>query len=132
MPGENVQLACRVYDAVNRRDPDSFLALMDEQIAFIPALAAVEGGYHGHDGVRRWWDELLAMVPDYTVGVEEVRELRSDLTLAELRIRGHGAGSRAPIDQKLSQIIQWWGPKAVRLESILSETEALEAVGLRE
>jgi hypothetical protein len=36
MSRENVQLHHRAHDAFNRRDLDAFLALMDEDIEFIP------------------------------------------------------------------------------------------------
>ena len=55
MSEENVQLAYRVADAFNRRDWDAFLALMDDEIEVESRLVAMEGGYHGHEGLRRWW-----------------------------------------------------------------------------
>jgi hypothetical protein len=71
------------------------------------------------------------MFPDYTIEVGEVRDLGA-MTLAAIRLHGHGSGSDAPIDQPLSQLIDWRRGKAVRVESFRSEAEALEAVGLPE
>ena len=42
-------------DAVNRRDLEAVLAISDENIVLISILTSVEGGYHGHEGMRRWW-----------------------------------------------------------------------------
>jgi hypothetical protein len=72
VPQDNVELAHRAYDAVNRRDVDAFLGLMD---ADVELLAAMEGSYRGHDGVRRWWHDLLNAIPDLTIEVGEVRNL---------------------------------------------------------
>jgi hypothetical protein len=46
-------LLSRVYDAVNRRDLRAFLALMDADVEAFPRIIAIEGGFHGHDGIRR-------------------------------------------------------------------------------
>lgn len=51
MPQENVELLHRSVDAVNRRDLDSFLALMDEDVESVSRIAAIEGGLKGHAGV---------------------------------------------------------------------------------
>jgi ketosteroid isomerase-like protein len=93
MSQENVELAHRAFDALNRRDLGAFLALMDDDVEAVPRLVAMEGGYHGHDGIRRWWQNLLDAFPDYSVEIVEVRDL-GDLTFIALRNRGHGAGSR--------------------------------------
>ena len=126
---ENVELAHRFYDAVNRRDLDAWLAVTHEDAELISILVSVEGGYHGHEGFRRWWENVLNAFPDYTIEVQEVRDLRN-ATLAAIRLHGHGSGSGAPIDQSLSQVIEWRDGKAVRVESFRSEREALEAVGV--
>jgi ketosteroid isomerase-like protein len=131
MSQENVELAYRLYELVTQRDLDAVLRLTDEAVEWLPVLASMEGGYHGHDGVRRWWRQIFGTVPDFAVEVEEIRDV-SGLTVATFRIHGHGSDSRAPIDQKLVQVIEWRYGKAVRLESFRSETEALEAAGLKE
>ena len=56
----------------------------------------MEGAYHGHEGLRRWWDAFPGSFPDYTLVVEEVRDL-GDTTLAHARGRGHVAGSATPL-----------------------------------
>jgi ketosteroid isomerase-like protein len=98
MSEENVELVRRAFEAFNRRDLATMLALADEEIVVESRLAAMEGGYHGHQGVRRWWEDALDVLPDYEVEVDEVRDF-GDVTLARLRARGHGAGSAAPLEE---------------------------------
>ena len=131
MSRENVELAHRFYDCVNRRDLGAWLAVTDEHAELVSILVSVEGGYHGHPGFRRWWEHVFDNFPDYKIDVGEVRDL-GDLTLAAIRLRGHGAGSSVPINQSLSQIIEWRQAKAVRVESFRNEAEALKAVDLSE
>jgi ketosteroid isomerase-like protein len=131
MSQENVELAHRFYDAVNRRDLEAWLTVTDEAAELISILVSVEGGYHGHAGFRRWWEHVFENFPDYKIEVGEVRDL-GNLTLAAIRLRGHGSVSDAPIDQPLAQLIQWRDEKAVLVQSFRTEVEALEAVGLSE
>ncbi len=69
MSQENIELAYRSYDAVNRRDLDALLALMDEDVESVSRIVAVEGGLHGHAGIRRWWDSWFGAFPDYNIEV---------------------------------------------------------------
>jgi hypothetical protein len=96
MSQENVDLSLALTDAFNRRDRDGYLALTDDEIEVGSVLVAMEGAYHGQEGLRRWWDNLLGAFPDYTIEVEELRDL-GDVTLAHLRGWGHGAGSATPL-----------------------------------
>jgi ketosteroid isomerase-like protein len=131
MSQENVELTRQGYDAVNRRDLDAFLALMDEDVQAVSILVAMEGDYRGHDGIRRWWDDLLDIFPDYAVDVVEVRDL-GDVTVAALCVRGHGAGSDTPFERPIWMLTKWREEKVVCWRSYETEAEALEAVGLRE
>jgi ketosteroid isomerase-like protein len=87
--------------------------------------------YRGHGGVREWWRTLLGIFPDFSVEVLELRD-QGDLVIAALRVRGHGAEGGAPFEELMWQAgkvrdgkVTWW-------RNYRSETEALEAAGLRE
>jgi ketosteroid isomerase-like protein len=131
MSRENVELLHQALDAFNRRDLDAFLALMAPGVEANSRLVAIEGGYQGHNGICRWWANLLETWPDFHIEAVEVRDL-GDQTLAALRNRGHGAGSDIPTEQRLWHVAAWRGGKIVRWTSHETEAEALEAVGLRE
>ncbi len=133
MSEENVELTYEASDAVNRRDLNALLALADPDIEVFPLIARLEGGgpYRGHHGVRRWWESWLAVAPDFSTEVEEVRDLGA-VTVARFRVRGHGIGSGATIEQTVWQFAEWRQRKCVRFLHFASEAEALEAAGLSE
>ena len=58
-------------------------------------IVELEGGgpYRGHDGVRRRWNDVFAIVPDLSHEIEEVRDV-GDVTVVRVRQRGRGAGER--------------------------------------
>jgi ketosteroid isomerase-like protein len=131
MSQENVDLMVEFLDAFNRRDWDAFVALMDDEVETESRLVAIEGGYRGHEGLRRWWDDLLGAFPDYTVDIEELRDL-GDVTLGHLRGWGHAADSATPVVDPSWQPMRWRDGKVVWWRNCLTEAEALEAAGLQE
>ena len=133
MSEENVELFYEANDAFNRRDLDALLALADPDIEWFPRIAELEGGrpYRGHDGVRHWWESWLAVAPDFSGEVEEVRDL-GDVTVGRVHLRGHGGASGAILEQTVWQFTEWREKKCVRYRTFASEAEALEAAGLSE
>jgi ketosteroid isomerase-like protein len=132
MSRENVELNYRSHDAFNRRDLEAYLALNDPDVEFTPYERAVEGlgPYHGHDGVRGWWEEALEILPDLRVELDQVQDL-GDLTLVRGRLRGQGAESGASFERTYWGLFHWHDKKIVWWHAFQSEAEALEAVGLR-
>ena len=131
MSQENVELAHQAYRAFNRRDLAALLALVDADAEAVPRLAAVEGVFQGHEGVRRWWNNLLAAWPDYQVEVVEVRDL-GDITLGQIEAVGHAAESGIPVRQTAWHIWRWRRRKAVWFGFFRDEASALEAASLEE
>jgi ketosteroid isomerase-like protein len=131
MTPENVELVHRALEAFDRRDMDAYLALMADDVEAESRLASVEGGFRGHDGIRRWWDNMFVVWPDVRAKVVEA-EGHGDLTLIRLDLRGHGAGSDVPLEWTVWQVAKWQGGKCVRWTSFSTRAEALEAAGIEE
>jgi ketosteroid isomerase-like protein len=131
MAHENVGLVHRVYDAFNRRDLDDFLAFADPDVELTTRFMEMEGDpfYRGHDGVREWWRTLLAVFPDFSAEVLEVRDFGDSVVIA-LRVRGHGVDSGAPVDEVVWQASKVRNGKVTWARNFGREAEALEAAGL--
>ena len=131
MSEENVELLHRAIAAFNRRDLDGYLALQDSGVEFTPYERAVEGlgPYRGHAGIRTWWEESFAALPDLSSELFEVRDL-GDITLARGRLRGQGATSGAPFERTLWIAVEWRDGKTVWWHAFESEAEALGAMEL--
>jgi ketosteroid isomerase-like protein len=131
MSRENVELTYRAMEAVNRRDLDAFLAFMDPAVEGVPRTTRMEGLRHGHEGVRLWWESMFEVLPDFTATVMAVRD-GGDVTLLEVRVEGHGAGSGTPFDETVWQVARWRRGKVIWWQTFDSRAEALEAAGLSE
>jgi hypothetical protein len=131
MTQENAALLHRAFDAVNRRDLDAFLSLMDEEVDVVSRIVAVEGGLHGHGGVRRWWDSWFDVFPDYDTEIVEIRDF-GDVLIAAMRAIGHGVGSDVPLQETLWHASRWRRGKCVWWRVCKTLDEAVEAAGLSE
>ena len=131
MSQQNVEHYRRAAQAFNDGDLDALLGVMDPAVEALPRVAPIEGGYSGHDGVRRWYESLNAAFPDFHATIVDVRDL-GHLTLAELRNRGRGAGSDTPFEQSSWHVAEWRDEKCIRWQVYETRAEALAAVGLSE
>ena len=116
---------------MNRRDLDAFVGLMDEDVEAVSRIVAVEGGLHGHDGIRRWWENWFNVFPDYEIEVVEVRDL-GDFSVAGIRALGHGAGSDLPFEDAVWLASRWRRGKCVWWRIFNRADEAFEAAGSSE
>jgi hypothetical protein len=123
----NVELHQTAIDAWNRRDLEAFLALADPEIKVEPLNVEMERAiYRGRDGLRRFWDDYLTVFPDFKVEIDEIRDL-GRITVARVRLRGHGTESEASFVQPSWQVSAWDDERCVWWRSFRTEREALEA-----
>ena len=127
MSRENVDRVLLMYEVFNRRDLDAMLALMHDEVEIVPRIGALEGDYRGHEGVRRWWSDLLGVLPDYAAEIVEVRDL-GDTTLGQIRGRAHGAASTSPVVETWWQSIRWREGRCVCWRNFATKADALETI----
>jgi hypothetical protein len=108
---------------------DGYLALMDNEVEAVSRIVAMEGGLHGHAGIRRWWQEWLSAFPDYEIAVDGIRDL-GDVAIAAARAFTHGASSEVPLQDTIWIAGRWRQRKCVWWRVCSTEQEALKAVGL--
>jgi ketosteroid isomerase-like protein len=123
MSRENVDLTLLMYEIFNRRDLDALLAFMHNEVE----IGALEGDYRGHEGVRRWWSDLLELLPDYRAEIVEVQDL-GDMTLGQIRGRAHGAVSTTPVVETWWQSIRWRDGRCIRWRNFASKADAVETI----
>ena len=69
--------------------------------------------------------------PDFDVEVMDIRGF-GDVTISNVRARGHGQGSTTPFEDAVWVTSRLRDGKVVRWQTFASESEALEAAGLSE
>jgi ketosteroid isomerase-like protein len=134
MSQENVEIVRRIYDAVARRDSDTPFELYAEDIVWDMSNARraalfTRPVYHGHDGVRRAWREVLSAFGEVDFEVDELIDL-GDQVLATLREREVGRASGAPVETTHLAVWTLAGGKVIKLQVFDDRSQALEAAGL--
>lgn len=126
----------RGYRAANRRDFDVMLTGLDPEFEY-RAVSAGPGGWvapdlvgthRGHAGYRYVWRAMLDGFEDLTLEPQELLVL-GDRVICATRMRGHGSGSGAPMDQLLFQVFTFDRGLVVKQEDFAERDAALEAVG---
>ena len=123
------EIVLRAVAAFMARDLDGLLALADPQIVLRSLLTEPERAlYHGHDGVRDWFDAVFGVFPDWRPEPRRPTHDEDGAVVVALDVTATGAGSGAPIDQT------YWLGARVEADKIMffgffrTEADALEAV----
>jgi ketosteroid isomerase-like protein len=95
------QLLEEAGDTFNRRDPDAWIALWNADCEWHPFLTAREEGdpgYHGHNGMRAWFEDIDEMFSEIHVELESFREIGNRVVVlgemtARRRVGGEGLQS---------------------------------------
>ena len=130
MSRENVDLALLMCELFNRRDLDRFLALMHDEVEIESRLVAMEGAYHGHEGVREFFRVFMDPWERISLVAEEFIE-SGDLVVALGHFHAKGRNSGLEIDGPFGQVLTMRQGRVVRLRGFPDHAQALEAVGLR-
>ena len=134
MSQENVEIVQRVIEAWNADDLDAFLAVLDPELEWHPAIEpGLEGKatiYRGHDGARRVWEEDRGESwQRLTNRPQELRDLgESVLALGQMDLAARSTGIE--FSQELGEVFDFRAGKIVRIRDFLTHAEALEAAGL--
>ena len=132
MSQENVENARRGIDAWNRGDLDEWLAgFAPEGELHTTGRFADQGVYRGRAGLRRYWAEIRGDMEEVSLSVSEMRAI-GDKVLYAVTGRGRGKRSGVPVERPMWLVTTFRDGPAVRVETYLDPSEALEAAGLSE
>jgi hypothetical protein len=119
----------QLRDAYNDRDPDAWVAIWTPDCEWHPFLTArVEGdpGYHGHNGMRAWFEDVDEMFEDILVEFDQYREV-NDRLLVFGRMTAKGRGSGAPVSTEVGWVVERKGELFQRGWAYTSHEEAERA-----
>jgi hypothetical protein len=127
------ELARQALSLLGDDEVEPFVALCDPEVELRPLIAGVEGDhYRGHDGVRRWFEELSSSFDERRAPILSIDALGTDALVAEIALHLRGRGSGIEIDQHVfggaryrDGLVVWWGFFETREEALA----ALEASG---
>lgn len=133
MSREDVAVVRALFAAFRERDLDAASACVHREIEIRPALVGGPEGviYRGRNGQRQFWADIDSAWTEFRIDPEEVRDLGGEvLVLGRVFARGRESG--ISLNQAAAWVAGMRGGQVNRFRSFTSQSEALEAVGLRE
>jgi ketosteroid isomerase-like protein len=125
----------RGLEAYSRGDYEAAIVGFDPAIEWSvhASLTPDATTYHGHEGVKQFWETWAEAISGMALEIEECRCVGQDRVLAITRAHGTGAGSGAPVASgRFAQIADFRNGRVVRVRLYGGVAPALDAAGLRE
>jgi ketosteroid isomerase-like protein len=98
----------QLRDSFNARDPEAFAAVWTPDCEWHPFLTArVEGdpGYHGHNGIRAWFEDIDEMYSEIRVELGDSRQVGERvLVLGQMTATGRDTG--AEVNSEVGWLIE--------------------------
>jgi ketosteroid isomerase-like protein len=105
----------QLRDAYNDRDPDAWVAVWTADAEWHPFLTAREEGdpgYHGHNGMRAWFEDVGEILEESHVELDQFREI-GDRLLVLGRMTAMKRGGGEQVESDVAWVIE---PKGERFQ----------------
>ena len=134
MSQENVEVVRQMLQAFADGGLAAMAEYWDPDIDWRAAEGALDdvGEMHGPVAVRRYIQDWIDTFDDFSVAVEDLRDVGDDRVLAIQRVNGRAKLSGTETDLRYAVVNTVRDGKVVRGREYLSLDQALEAVGLPE
>jgi ketosteroid isomerase-like protein len=119
----------QLRDSYNRRDPEAWVAVWNPDCEWHPFLTArVEGdpGYHGHNGMRAWFEDVDEMFEESQVELEQYRQV-GDRLLVLGRMTARDRVNGAEVSNEVAWVVEPRGERFQRGWAYTSHEEAERA-----
>jgi ketosteroid isomerase-like protein len=118
-------------DAITDYDIEAALRVCHPQIEFLSVLAVDGLPYHGHAGIRRYFDDICSAWEEWRVDVHKTALVPDGRVIIEMTMHARGRESGAPLANYAAHIWTIKDGKLLRNEPYRDCEEAERAAGLR-
>ena len=130
MTASAVEVTKRLWSAIQSRDLDEFLSMIDPDVEFFSFFGALERDtYRGHEGVREWWNEVIASLGGIRFQPRSFDAVRDRWVWTPVVIIGTADG--VDVKQAIWQVAEVAGDKVTWWGSYGTEREARDALDAR-
>jgi ketosteroid isomerase-like protein len=135
MSEENVALARKAIDALNRSDYDAVLAFLSPDVVWeaLEGLSGIGELYRGRAGVREW----IALMAENTeegfhTEIEQMADLGDERVFIAVVVTARRRSSGLPFEYRTWQIVWFAHGLITRRQVFWTRANALKTAGLRE
>ena len=127
MPDQNLDMVRRMYEAFDARDVDGAVALVTEDMEFLPVTANLTTGgvpYRGIEGLQRYFDDVARVWDDVRLYPDELRDMGDTVVVLG---RAHARGGGMVLDLPTGWVWRMREGKICKGRVYASHEEALAA-----
>jgi len=116
------------YAALNRRDIDATVAVLDEDAKWVEHSDLPEAGsYRGRETIRAFLEHFLDSWDNFEQQIEDVREA-DDCVLLFIRLTARGKGSGIDVESRYAHLWVMRDGRGVRVDAYYDRESALAAL----
>lgn len=129
MAGDNIEVARRAFADVRSRRFDG--GAWHPGVEVINAEGwVIETSYHGHEGLRRWWEDLAEAFGGFDIELDDLVELDGGRVLTTQWFVGNFRTTDIRFEGPWASILTIRDGKVVRAQGYLTKRRAMRAAGL--
>jgi len=129
METEDEQCVRGLADAITRGDVDAAVALCDPDVEFASVLAVSGRAYHGHDGMREYFEDIDTAWKEWRVEVDRVVAGPDGRVAIVMTMHMRGKGSGTPLSEHTGHIWTLRRGKLLRNQPFRDPEQALREIG---
>jgi len=133
MSEENLALARKAIDALNRGDFDAMVAFLSPDVVWetLEGIAGIGELDRGRAEVREWIELMLKGAEEGVhAGIEQIADLGDDRVFIGVLLTARRRGSGVPFEYRTWQIVQFADGLISRRQVFWTRAEALTTAGL--
>ena len=116
-------------EAITRCDIEAGVAVCDPEVEFLSVLAVDGRPYLGHDGIRRYFDDINSAWEEWRVDIHRTAVAPDGRVIIEMTMHALGKGSGAPLAEFAAHVWTLRNGKLLRNEPFRDREQAERAVG---
>jgi ketosteroid isomerase-like protein len=129
---EIVRRALTAAFVLDPPDAETLREVLDPDCVFVSNWGVEEAEHHGLDEALAAQAEMTGVWDSWSQEVERVLDAGDEGVVALLRLRAIGRGSAVPVEFAWAIVATLRNGRIATARTVLSQTEALKAVGLEE
>ena len=129
MSQQDLEIVQRFEDSWTRRDLDAALECVhtDFEFDWSESMSPFVGTYKGHDGLARFWSEMLEAWEDFSPTIVEVIDRGPDGLITVVLVRARGKGSGIDMEARGAMLWTVQEGKIARVKMFQSKEDAVQA-----
>jgi len=116
--------------AITRVDPEGGVAVCDPEVDFLSVLAVDGVAYHGHAGIRQYFDDMASAWEEWRIEVHRVTPTPDGRVVIEMTMHARGKGSGAPLSEFAAHVWTVRNGKLLRNRPFREPEPAMREAGL--